>query len=350
MLMYCVLQEISVSLSNGEWGFFNMLPGCTRSLSFWAYSLISTESWSVLLTSIAAGIGIVGMIHYIRYNQFRIILALLLLTALPARAEVNIMKDAASVRGLIGSDGSEAITLSTAQWIDALAGIRFVSDEFLASGDPDPVFSEIQVNHLAPKIQKIFANVRSGQAVAFHAGKVQGSVFFSHGQLIWYFNLINNGPAFEFTFLAEESARTSHEIGSVSEDDVDRTHWRLAPQRGQVLHRNRPDMLAMRIDALTTHHSFTVPQPVKSAVPVQRHPMAVVDKDMSRILELSALLKRELITKVEYRGKLATIISEYETQNPSASAGLDFLHRLEKRRLIPQDMLQEQRKQILDRL
>jgi len=288
-------------------------------------------------------------------HKFWLMLPVLLLLA-PSltRAEVSVMKPAPA-RGLVRSDGSLPVSLSTAQWVTALGNIQYANDSFLVSGSPKPVFSNQQIHTLAPQIQQILANIRAGQAVAFQQDKIQGNIFFSHGRLYWYFSRIENDPAFKLTDLAEEDARISNTVEAVSEDDIDTSYWRLLPQQGQALYRNRPDMLAMPVSTLARNTRTAVLPAVKpSEPPARQSHAATISPDHSntagRIGILHRLLDKELITKDEYRKKLGMIISEYETQHPSPGASLELLQMLNKKSLIPPDMLQEQRQRILDRL
>jgi len=303
-----------------------------------------------MLTLTVTGSGIVGMFRSIHKSWLMLPILLLLAPAF-TRAEVSVMKPAPA-RGLVRSDGSLPVSLSTAQWVTALGNIQYANDRFLVSGSPKPVFSKQQIQTLAPQIQQALAGIRAGQAVAFQQDKVRGNIFFSNGRLYWYFSRIENDPAFKLTNLAEEDARISNTVESVSEDDIDTSYWRLVPQQDQTLYRNRPDMLAMPVSTLAPDtHTFV--QPSEPPARIQSH-AATIAPDHSdtagRIGILHRLLDKELITKDEYRKKLGMIISEYETQHPSPKAGLEFLQMLNKKSLLPPDMLQEQRQQILDRL
>lgn len=283
------------------------------------------------------------------------VMAFILLAPSLTQAEVNIMK-ASPARGLIGSDGSQSVSLSTAQWVKALGNIRYADDRFLASSSPKPVFSDQQIHTLAPQIRQVLASIRAGQAVAFHQDKVRGELFFSSGRLYWYFSYIENNAAFKLTSLAEEDARMSHAVEAISEEDLDLSYWRLIPQPGQTLYRGRPDLLAMPISTLTpdTTGAALLPTVKQSKQParMQSHPVAMVaDADaVSRISTLHRLLGKGLISKNEYRGKLEVIISEYKTQHPSPEAGLELLRVLDRKSMISPDMLQKQRKLLLDRL
>ncbi|MDQ6959985.1 MAG: hypothetical protein Q9M27_03060 [Mariprofundaceae bacterium] len=304
-----------------------------------------------MLTLIAAGIGIIGMFRLV--HKFRLTLLILVLFA-PSltRAEVSIMKPAPA-RGLIRADGSQPVSLSTAQWVTALGNIWYANDRFLASGSPKPVFSAQQIHTLAPQIWQLFANIGTDQAVVFHQDKIRGNIFFSRSRLYWYFSRIENDPAFKLTDIAEEDARISHVVEAVSEDEIDTAYWRLIPQKGQALHRGRPDFLAMPVSTLTPDTTRTAFLPVaKQPARIQSHSAAIADDHdtASRISTLHRLLGKSLITRDEYRRKLETIISEYETQHPSPEAGLEFLQMLNKKNLLPSGILQEQRQQLLDRL
>ncbi len=283
------------------------------------------------------------------------VMAFILVAPSPTHAEVNIMKPAPA-RGLIGSDGSQPVSLSTAQWVKALGSIRYTNETFLASRGPKPVFSDQQIHMLAPQIRQALANIRAGQAVAFYQDKVRGELFFSNGRLYWYFSHIENDAAFKLTSLAEEDARMSHAVEAISEEDIDLSYWRLIPQPGQVLYRSRPDLLAMPVSTLTpdTTDAVLLPTAKQSKPParMQSHPVAMMaDADaVNRISTLHRLLGKGLISEDEYRGKLEMIISKYETQHPLPEAGLEFLQVLDKKGLIAPDMLQKQRKQLLDRL
>jgi len=279
-------------------------------------------------------------------------IASVLLAPSLTHAEVSIMK-AAPARGLIGSDGSRPVSLSTAQWLKALGSIRYADDRFLASSGPKPVFSDQQVHTLAPQIRQALANIGAGQAVAFHQDKVRGAVFFSGVRLYWYFSYIENDSAFKLTDLAEEDARMSHAVEAIPEENIDVSHWKLVPQQGQALYRGRPDLLAMPVSTLTPDATDTALLPTaRSKPPARIHSRSVVVHQdvVSRISTLHRLLDKGLISKDEYRGKLEAIIPEYVAQHPSPEAGLEFLRVLDKKGLIAPDMLQKQRKQLLDRL
>jgi len=282
-------------------------------------------------------------------------MAFTLLASSIAQAEVSIMK-AAPARGLIGSDGSQPVSLSTAQWVKALGSIRYTNETFLAPSGPKPVFSDQQIQTLAPQIRQALANIKAGQAVAFHQGKIRGGIFFSGGRLYWYFSDIENYAAIKLTELAEEDARMSYAIEAIPDEDIDVSHWELIPQQGQSLYRSRPDLLAMPISTLTpdTMNTALLPATKQSKPParIQNHPVAMVaDADaVYRISTLHRLLGKGLISKDEYQGKLEIIIPKYMTQHPSPEAGLEFLRVLDKKGLIAADMLQKQRKQLLDRL
>jgi len=233
----------------------------------------------------------------------------------------------------------------------ALGNIRYANDSFLSSHGPEPVFSEQQIRTLAPRIRQVLANIRKGQAVTFHQDKIRGDIFFNRGRLYWYFSYIENDHAFKLTDLAEEDARTSYAIDVIPEDDIDTSYWKLVPRPGQALYRGRPDMLVMPVSTLKpdTKRTTFLPKPGTHA---QNHAAALsVDRDMAgRIRILHHLLDKDLITKDEYRQKLGMMIAEYETQHPSTEAGLEFLQMLNKKSLIPPDMLREQRQQVLDQL
>jgi len=278
-----------------------------------------------------------------------------LLAPSPTHAEVSIIK-AAPARALIGSDGSQPVSLSTAQWVKALGSIRYSNETFLASSGPKPVFSDQQIHILAPQIWQAFASIRAGQALAFHQDKVRGELFFSSGRLYWYFSHIENDAAFKLTELAENDARMNHAVEAIPEEDIDVSYWKLLPQRNQALYRGRPDLLAMPISTLTPDTTDTALTPVARPKPpghIQSRPIVVADDHqdaVSRISTLYRLLGKKLISKDEYREKLEAIIPEYLTQHPSPEAGLEFLRVLDKKGLIAPDMLQKQRKQLLDRL
>jgi len=283
------------------------------------------------------------------------VMAFISFTPSLAHAEVSIMKTAPA-RGLIGPDGSRHVSLSTAQWVKALASIRYADDRFLAHSGPKPVFSDQQVHTLAPQIRQTLANIGTGQAVAFHQDKVRGGLFFSNGRLYWYFSHIENDAAFKLTDLAEEDARMSHTVGAIPEEDIDVSYWRLIPQQGQALYRNRPDLLAMPVSTLTPDTTDTALSPVtrpRSPVRIQNRHVVMADNHqdaVNRINTLHRLLGKGLVSKDEYRKKLETIIPDYLTQHPSPDAGLEFLRVLNKKGLIAPDMLQQQRQQLLDRL
>ncbi len=282
------------------------------------------------------------------------VMAFILLAPSLARAEVNIMK-AFLARGLIGSDGSRPVSLSTAQWVQALGDLRYASDGFFASSGPKPVFSDHQIHILAPQIRQALAHIGTGQAVSFHQDKVRGELFFSNGRLYWYFDRIENDAAFKLTPLAEEDARMSYAVEAVPEEDIDVSYWRLLPRKGQTLYRGRPDLLAMPVSMLAAPDTAgtalppAAKQPGKPPARVQRHPVAMADA-ASRISTLHRLLGKGLISKDEYRGKLEAIIPEYKARHPSPEAGLEFLRVLDRKGLIAPDMLREQRKLLLDRL
>jgi len=309
------------------------------------------------LTSVATGIGMPDMFRRFPYTLWMLlpVLAFILATPSATHAEVNSIK-AGPARDLIGSDGSRPVSLSTAQWVKALGSIQYTNETFLASSGQKPVFSSQQIHTLAPQMRQALANIRTGQAVAFHQDKVRGNIFFSSGRLYWYFSRIENGAAFKLTDLAEEDARMSRTVEAIPEEDIDVSYWKLSPQKGQALSRGRPDMLTMPISTLTPDTTDTALLPaVKQSKPsarVQNHPVAMVaDADaISRINTLHHLLSKGLISKDEYRGKLEMIIPKYMAQHPSPEVGLEFLQALDKKGLIAPDMLQKQRKQLLDRL
>jgi len=294
-----------------------------------------------------------GMFRHFSYALWVMlsVMAFALLAPSLTRAEANIMK-AAPARGLIGSDGSQPVSLTTAQWIKALGGIRYANVRFLAPSGPKPVFSDQQIRTLAPQIRRAFANIAAGQAVAFHQDKIRGGVFFSNDRLYWYFSDIENDSAFKLTDLAEEDARMNHAVEAIPEENIDISYWKLIPRQGQSLYRGRPDLLAMPVSTLTPDTTDAVLLPVARTKPSahnQGRPMAM-DDAVSRISTLHRLLDKDLISKDEYREKLEVIIPEYKAQHPSPDAGLEFLRALDKKGLIAPDMLQQQRKQLLDRL
>jgi len=283
------------------------------------------------------------------------VIAFTLLTPSPTHAEVSIMK-AAPARGLIGSDGSQPVSLSTAQWVKALGSIRYTNETFLASSSLKPVFSDQQIYTLAPQIRQAFANIGTDQAVAFHQDKVRGKLFFSSGRLYWYFSHIENGAAFKLTSLAEEDARMSRTVEAIPEEDIDVSYWKLIPQQGQALYRSRPDLLAMPVSTLTPDTTDTALLPAARSKPparIQNRPVVMANDHqdaVSRISTLHRLLGKGLVSKDEYQAKLEMIIPKYMAQHPSPEAGLEFLQVLDKKGLIAPDMLQKQRKQLLDRL
>jgi len=282
------------------------------------------------------------------------VMAFTLLAPSLTRAEVSVMK-AAPARGLIASDSSQPVSLSTAQWVKALGSIRYTNETFLTSHDPKPVFSGQQIHILAPQLRQALANIRAGQAVAFHQDKVRGEIFFSSGRLYWYFSHIENDAAFKLTSLAEEDARMSYVVEAIPAEDIDVSYWKLVPPQGQALYRGRPDLLAMLVSTLTpdTTDTALLPATKQSKPParIQNRPVVMADADAtSRISTLHRLLGKGLISKDEYRGKLEMIIPKYMAQHPSPEAGLKFLQALDKKGLIASDMLQKQRKQLLDRL
>ncbi len=296
------------------------------------------------------------MFRYSLHNKFWIMLPLLawvMLAPSLSHAGVTIMKGS-TARGLIGSDGSQPASLSIAQYEGALHSIRYAG-----RGDPEPVFSDSQAHTLAPQIQKALAKIEPGKTVAFHQGRVLGAVFFSKGTLYWHITHIENRTPFQLTPIAEEESRLSDIVGSMSADDIEISHWKLVPQQGQSLHRGRPDLLAMSVSSLPAH--TTSPAPVAGTKPsaqtTQNHSVAAVaaaavaSQDAgTRIDTLSRLLDKGLITKDEYREKFEMILSEYDAQHPSPEAGLELLQRLNKKGQIAPDLLQKQRKKLLDRL
>jgi len=276
------------------------------------------------------------------------VLALVLLAPSPAHAQVSVMKPAAA-RALIGTGGSRPVSLSVAEWSRALGSIRYTRASFFSSASPEPVFSGKQIQALAPQLARALADIKPGQAAAFRQDKIRGAVFFSNGRLYWHISRIDNKPAFKLTYLAEEEARTNPVIEAVADDDIDRSYWSLTPGPGQSLQRGRPDLLAMPVDALDT---MTSGQPEAAAKVSGKAVAAAAGKRnaQERIDMLHRLLNKHLITRDEYRGKLETIISEYETRHPSPEAGLEFLHALKQKGQIDADMFQQHRKQLLDRL
>jgi len=286
-----------------------------------------------------------------------LMLALVLLAPSPVLAKVGIMKPGLA-RGLIGANGSQPVSLSTAQLSNALRSIRYVNESLLDSGNPSPVFSEKQIHTLAPQIQHTLAGIRPGQALAFHEGKVRGEIFFSNGSLYWHLSSIENSPAFDLTGLAEEDVRTSHAVEATPEENIDVSYWRLVPQQGQALYRDRPDLLAMPVSSLKTDTTNAAPLPeVKQPEPPvhkQSYPVVAAGENRpdaaTRIDTLQRLLGKTLITRDEYTGKLESIISGYEKQHPSPEAGLEFLRMLDRKGQIAPGLLQKQRKILLDRL
>jgi len=310
------------------------------------------------LTSVTTGIGIAHMFQRFPYTLWMMlpVMTFFLILPSPTHAEVSIMK-ATPARGLIASDGSQPVSLSAAQWVKALASIRYTNETFLASKGLKPVFSDQQIRTLAPQIRQALANIRAGQAVAFHQDRIRGDIFFSGGRLYWYFRDIENYAAVKLMELAEEDARMSYAVEAIPDEDIDVSHWKLIPQQGQSLYRGRPDLLAMPVSTLTpdTMDTALLPTAKQSKPParIQSHPVAMADDHqdaVNRISTLHRLLGKGLISKDEYRGKLEMIISEYETQHPLPEAGLEFFRVLDKKGLIAPDMLQKQRKQLLDRL
>jgi hypothetical protein len=258
------------------------------------------------------------------------LLAWVILAPSLSYAEVTTMKGAAA-RGLVGSDGSRSVSLSVAQCEGALRSIRYVN-----RGDPKPVFSDSQAHTLAPQIQQALAKTQTGKAVAFHQGRVLGAVFFNKNTLYWHFTHIQNRTPFQLTPIAEEANRLSDLVDSMSDDDIEISHWKLVPQEGQSLHRGRPDMLAMSVSGLPTTVAVAA---------------AATNRDTeARIDTLSRLRDKGLITKDEYREKFEMILSEHDAQHPSPEAGLELLQRLDKKGQITPDLLQKQRKKLLDRL
>ncbi len=281
------------------------------------------------------------------HSRYLMLLAALILIAPAlASARVTVMSQT-QARALVGDDGSGPVSLSTAQLAAALSSIQYSEESVFSSGDAKPVFSEQQIRRLAPQLQKALANIRPGEAVSFHQDKTWGAVFFSKGRLIWHLRRIESYPAFDLTIVAEERTINSHAITRVPEDDIDVFHWSLVPQQGQVLLRGRPDLLAMPVSALA---GVTTQPPA----PVSSHPAVISHAKRPdaahRIDTLRRLLDKGLITRDEYDGKLASIITEYEAQHPSPEAGLEFLQMLGKKGLISPAMLQKQRKLLLDRL
>jgi hypothetical protein len=282
-----------------------------------------------------------GMLRYFLHNKFWMMMPLLawvILAPSLSYAEVTTMKGAAA-RGLVGSDGSQSVSLSVAQCEGALRSLRYAN-----RGDPKPVFSDSQVHTLAPQIQQALAKTQTGKAVAFHQGRVLGAVFFSKNTLYWHVTNIQNRTPFQLTPIAEEANRLSDLVGNMSDDDIEISYWRLVPQKGQSLHRNRPDMLAMSVSGLPTTAADSAPAATVAAA-------AVTNRDAeARIDTLSRLRDKGLITKDEYREKFEMILSEYDAQHPSPEAGLELLQRLDKKGQIAPDLLQKQRKKLLDRL
>ncbi|MDT8377136.1 MAG: hypothetical protein RQ867_10440 [Mariprofundaceae bacterium] len=302
------------------------------------------------LTSVAVGIGMPCMLPRLLHNKSWMLLPLLawaMLTPSLSHAEVTVMKGAAA-HGLVGSDGSRPVSLDVAQCEEVLRSIRYVR-----SDDPEPVFSDSQAQTLAPQLQQALAGVQPGEAVAFHEGKVLGAVFFSKDRLYWHFTHIKNRTPFQFTPLAEESRRFSRVVGPIPREDIDISYWKMAPQQGQSLHRGRQDMLSTPASGLAVSATAPAPAPVaRQHARAQSRAVAVVANHdaEARIDTLHRLLGKGLITKDEYRGKLETVISEYETEYPSAEAGLEFLQTLSKKGQIEPDLLQRHRKKLLDRL
>jgi len=284
------------------------------------------------------------------------VIAFTILTPSLTWAEVR----ATPARDLIGSGGSSPVSLSTAQWVKALGSIRYTNETFLASSSPEPVFSDPQIHTLAPQIRQAFASIGTDQAVTFHQNRVRGKLFFSNGRLYWYFSRIENNAAFKLTNLAEEDARISHAVEAIPEEDIDVSYWKLVPQQGQALSRGRPDLLAMPVSTLTpdaanTEGDTALLSAARSKPPMHTQNGSVVTANehqdaMSRISTLHRLLGKGLISKDEYRDKLEMIIPQYMAQYPSPETGLKFLQVLDKKGLIAPDMLQKQRKQLLDRL
>ncbi len=275
-----------------------------------------------------------------------ILIACMLLLSVPAHARVTVM-DQNRARALIAPDGSEPVSLNTAQLAAALGSIRYSEESLFSSGDAKPVFSEQQIRRLAPQLQKALSSIKPGEAVAFHQDKTWGAVFFSKGRLIWHLRRIESYPAFDLTIVAEEKAMMDHAITRVPEEDIDVYHWSLVPRQGQVLLRGRPDLLAMPVSTLAGV-TTQPPAPVSGHPAVTSH--AKRPDAAHRIDTLCRLLDKGLIAREEYDGKLASIITEYEAQHPSPEAGLEFLQMLGKKGLISPAMLQRQRKLLLDRL
>jgi len=279
-------------------------------------------------------------------RRWIILLAFTLLVPALANARVTTMKQS-QARTLVGNDGSGPVSLSTAQWARALGSIQYTEEMLFSTGDAKPVFSRQQIERLAPQLQKAMAAIQPGEAVAFHQDKTWGAVFFSKGRLIWHLRRIESYPAFDLTIVAEEEATTSHTLTHVPDDDIDVFHWSLLPRHGQTLLRGRPDLLAMPISTLT---GAGMPQPGSA----HHHAAATIRTKRPdaarRINTLHRLLDKKLITKDEYDSKLVSIIAEYEEQNPSPEAGLEFLQTLDKKGMISSKMLQKQRKLLLDQL
>jgi hypothetical protein len=294
-----------------------------------------------------------GMFQRFLHNKFWMmsLLTWVMLAPSLSYAEVTSMKSAAA-RGLVGSDGSQPASLTIAQYEGALRSIRYAGRD-----EPEPIFSDSQAHTLAPQIQKALAKIKTGKAVAFHQGKVLGAVFFSKNTLYWHFTHIQNRTPFQLTPIAEEANRLSDLVGNMSDDDIEISHWKLVPQKGQSLHRNRPDMLAMSVSGLPTTAADSAPvATAKPSAHTQSHPVAVAaavaashDAE-ARIDTLHRLRDKDLITKDEYRKKFEMILSEHDAQHPSPEAGLEFLQKLDKKGQIAPDQLQKQRKKLLDRL
>jgi len=302
----------------------------------------------------AARIGMTGMLRRSPSLPRMILPILMLVLFVPSltHAKVSIMKPA-TARALIGSDGSQPVSLSVSQWARALGSIRYTKATFFSSASPEPVFSGKQIETLAPQLARVLAGIKPGQAVSFRQDKIRGAVFFSNGRLYWHISSIDNKPALKLTYLAEEEARTNPVIEAVADEDIDRTYWSLTPGQDQSLQRGRPDLLAMPVVGLSDTANAAPGQTkpaIKPAAGAASTVTATGRDAQERIDMLHRLLNKDLITKDEYRGKLETIIREYETQHPSPEAGLEFLHALKQKGQIDADMFQQHRKRLLDRL
>lgn len=301
-------------------------------------------------------IGMTGMLrHFPSLPRMTLpMLVLVLIVPSLTHAKVSIMKPAAA-RALIGSDGSQPVSLSVSQWARALGSIRYTKATFFSSASSEPVFSGKQIETLAPQLHQSLAGIKPGQAVTFRQDKIRGAVFFSNDRLYWYISRIDNKPALKLTYLAEEDARTNPVIEAVADEDIDRTYWSLTPGQGQSLQRGRPDLLAMSVggvpDTTRAATGQTKSAAIKPAAVAAVPAATATGRDaQERIDMLHRLLNKNLITKDEYRGKLGTIIREYETQHPSPEAGLELLHALKQKGQIDADMFQQHRKRLLDRL